>query len=89
MPFDNPKAIWPVSLQIEETVAAQLGSGRVTGNAAAPCPSRQVSISGEARVWPELAKIGRFYNCRHHTTVLHAIAKVERLLETHEAAFNL
>jgi hypothetical protein len=27
-------------------------------------------------------RIGRFYNGRHHTTVLHAIEKIERLRET-------
>jgi hypothetical protein len=27
-------------------------------------------------------RIGRFYNGRHHSTVLHAIAKVERLRQT-------
>ena len=30
-------------------------------------------------------KIGRFYNGRHHTTVLHAIEKIERLRETDES----
>ena len=29
-------------------------------------------------------RIGRFYNGRHHTTVLHAIAKIERLRERDE-----
>ncbi len=29
-------------------------------------------------------RIGRFYNGRHHTTVLHAIAKIERLRQTDE-----
>jgi len=29
-------------------------------------------------------RIGRFYNGRHHTTVLHAIAKVERLRQADE-----
>jgi hypothetical protein len=28
--------------------------------------------------------IGRFYNGRHHTTVLHAITKIERLRQTDE-----
>jgi hypothetical protein len=32
-----------------------------------------------------LAQIGRFYNGRHHTTVLHAIEKIERLRRTDEA----
>ena len=32
-----------------------------------------------------LSQIGRFYNGRHHTTVLHAIAKIEQLRRTDEA----
>jgi hypothetical protein len=32
-----------------------------------------------------LSQIGRFYNGRHHTTVLHAIEKIERLRRTDEA----
>jgi hypothetical protein len=36
-----------------------------------------------------LPKIGRFYNGRHHTTVLHAIAKIERLRKTDEAFDSL
>ena len=81
MPFDNPQPGWPISLmQIEEIVAAHLGPGRVPGNAAAPCLSRQVSMYLAKHVggW-SLPKIGRFYNGRHHTTVLHAVAKVERM----------
>jgi hypothetical protein len=91
MPFDNPKAAWPVPLmQIEETVATQLGPGRVPGNAAASCLSRQVSMYLAKYVggW-SLPKIGRFYNGRHHTTVLHSIAKIERLRETDEALDSL
>jgi NAD(P)-dependent dehydrogenase (short-subunit alcohol dehydrogenase family) len=43
MPFDNPKAVCQIPLrQIEETVATQLGPGRVPGNAAASCLSRIV-----------------------------------------------
>ena len=91
MPFDNPKAIWPIPLMlIEETVAAQLGPGCVPGNAAASCLSRQVSMYLAKHVggW-SLPKIGRFYNGRHHTTVLHAIAKIERLRKTDEAFDSL
>jgi hypothetical protein len=91
MPFDNPKAVRPISLmQIEETVATQLGPGRVPGNAAAPCLSRQVSmyLAKYAGGW-SLPKIGRFYNGRHHTTVLYAIAKIERLRKTDEAFDSL
>ena len=32
-----------------------------------------------------LPKIGRFYNGRHHTTVLHAVEKIERLRKADEA----
>ena len=32
-----------------------------------------------------LSQIGRFYNGRHHTTVLHAVEKIERLRRTDEA----
>jgi hypothetical protein len=91
MPFDNPKAVWPIPLtQIEETVGVQLGPGRVPGNAAAPCLSRQISMYLAKYVggW-SLPKIGRFYNGRHHTTVLHAIAKIERLRKTDEAFDSL
>jgi hypothetical protein len=34
-------------------------------------------------------RIGRFYNGRHHTTVLHAIAKIERLRQTDETLDSL
>ena len=91
MPFDDPKAVWPIPLiQIEETVATQLGPGRVAGNAAASCLSRQVSMYLAKYVggW-SLPKIGRFYNGRHHTTVLYAIAKIERLRKTDEAFDSL
>jgi len=79
--------IWPIPLsQIEEIVSAHFGPGRVRGNAAAPCLSRQVSMYLAKHVggW-SLPKIGRFYNGRHHTTVLHAVEKIERLRKTDEA----
>jgi hypothetical protein len=87
MPADSHKPIWPISLmQIEETVSAHLGPGRVPGNASGPCLSRQVSMYLAKHVGGHsLSKIGRFYNGRHHTTVLHAIAKIERVRKTDEA----
>src|ERR1700761_4023464 len=87
MRADSHKPIWPIPLsQIEDTVSAHLGPGRVSGNASAPCLSRQVSMYLTKHVgeW-SLPKIGRFYNGRHHTTVLHAIAKIERLRKADEA----
>ena len=79
-------AIWRVSLeQIEATVADHLGGGRVPGNQPGPCFSRQVSMYLAKNVagW-STTRIGRFYNGRHHTTVLHASAKVERLRQADE-----
>jgi chromosomal replication initiator protein len=73
--------IWRPSLeQIESTVSSQLGPGRVTGNEHGPCFSRQISMYLAKHVggW-SMVKIGRFYNGRHHTTVLHAVQKMERL----------
>ncbi len=73
--------IWRLSLeQIEATVADHLGRGRVPGNQPGTCFSRQVAMYLAKSVdgW-STTRIGRFYNGRHHTTVLHAIAKIERL----------
>lgn len=78
---DWSAAIWRPSLeQIDSTVSSQLGPGRVTGNEQGPCFSRQISMYLAKHVagW-SMVKIGRFYNGRHHTTVLHAIQKVQRL----------
>ena len=80
-------AIWPVSLaRIESVVSAHLGPGRVRGNVQGPCFSRQVSMYLAKRVgrW-SLSQIGRFYNGRHHTTVLHAIEKIETLRRSDDA----
>jgi len=84
---NRPFAIWPVSLaRIESVVSAHLGQGRVRGNAQGPSFSLQVSMYLAKRVgrW-SLSQIGRFYNGRHHTTVLHAIEKIENLRRTDEA----
>jgi Bacterial dnaA protein helix-turn-helix len=73
--------IWPVTLpQIETTVSAYLGPGRVLGNKQGECFSRQISMYLAKHVggW-STPQIGRFYNGRHHTTVLYAIEKIERL----------
>src|SRR6516225_8686422 len=83
----NRAMIWRVSLaRIEQIVSAHLGPGRVPGNVQGPCFSRQVSMYLGKHVgrW-SLSKIGRFYNGRHHTTVLHAIVKIERLRRSDES----
>jgi chromosomal replication initiator protein len=83
----NQAMIWRVSLaRIEQVVSAHLGPGRVSGNAAGPCFSRQVSMYLAKHVghW-SLPQIGKFYNGRHHTTVLHAIGKIENLRKIDES----
>jgi hypothetical protein len=85
--FNQKAGIWRLSLeQIEATVADHLGRGRVQGNQPGPCFSRQVSMYLAKNVggW-STSRIGRFYNGRHHTTVLHAIAKIERLRNNDES----
>ena len=85
--FNQRAGVWRLSLeQIEATVADHLGRGRVQGNQPGPCFSRQVSMYVAKNVagW-STTRIGRFYNGRHHTTVLHAIAKIERLRKDHES----
>lgn len=79
--------IWRLSLeQIEATVADHLGNGRVPGNQSEACLSRQVSMYLAKYIggW-STTRIGRFYNGRHHTTVLHAIEKIERLRQTDDS----
>lgn len=86
--FDKQEVrIWPVTLpQIETTVSAYLGPGRVPGNRQGECFSRQISMYLAKHVggW-STPQIGRFYNGRHHTTVLHAIQKIEQLRERDES----
>jgi hypothetical protein len=85
--IDQNRGIWRLSLeQIEATVADHLGPGRVPGNRPGPCFSRQISMYLAKHVggW-STTRIGRFYNGRHHSTVLHAIAKVERLRRIDES----
>src|SRR3977135_795014 len=85
--LDPRTGLWRLSLeQIEATVADHLGGGRVPGNQAGACLSRQVSMYLAKNVvgW-STTKIGRFYTGRHHTTVAHAIEKSERLRPTDES----
>jgi hypothetical protein len=85
--IDQNRGIWRLSLeQIEATVADHLGPGRVPGNRSGPYFSRQISMYLAKHVggW-STTRIGRFYNGRHHSTVLHAIAKVERLRQIDES----
>ena len=84
---EHRTGLWRLSLeQIEATVADHLGNGRVPGNQATACLSRQVSMYLAKNVggW-STTRIGRFYNGRHHTTVLNAIEKIERLRQRDES----
>jgi Bacterial dnaA protein helix-turn-helix len=76
--------IWQIPLRrIEEVVSLHLGAGRVRGNRQEACFSRQVSMYLAKHVggW-STTKIGRFYNGRHHTTVLHASRRMESCRRT-------
>ena len=83
----NRARIWRLSLtRIEQVVSAHLGPGRVPGNAQGPCFSRQVSMYLARHVGRRsLSQIGKFYNGRHHTTVLHAITKIENFRKIDES----
>jgi hypothetical protein len=65
---------------IDEVVTAHLGSARVRGNAQPAVFYRQIAMYLAKRVggWPGSA-IGRFYNGRDHSTVCHAVQKIESL----------
>ena len=83
----NQATIWRVSLaRIEQVVSGHLGPGRVPGNTTGPCFSRHVSMYLAKHVghW-SLSEIGKFYNGRHHTTVLHAVTKIEHLRKLDES----
>ena len=66
--------------EIDRVVSERLGRARVAGNAQPAAFNRQVAMYLANRVggW-SLAKIGKFYNGRHHTTVCHAIRRIEAL----------
>ncbi len=66
--------------EIDRVVSERLGRARVAGNAQPAAFNRQVAMYLANRVggW-SLTKIGKFYNGRHHTTVCHAIRRIEAL----------
>src|ERR1022692_4040259 len=68
--------------EIDRVVSERLGRARVAGNAQPAAFNRQVAMYLAKRVggW-SLTKIGKFYNGRHHTTVRHAIRRIEALRE--------
>jgi hypothetical protein len=68
--------------EIDRIVTERLGRARVAGNAQPAAFNRQVAMYLAKRIggW-SLTKIGKFYNGRHHTTVCHAIRRIEALRE--------
>jgi Bacterial dnaA protein helix-turn-helix len=65
---------------IDKVVAARLGQTRVQGNAQPAVFNRQVAMYLARHVggW-STTRIGKFYNGRDHSTVCHALKKVEML----------
>jgi hypothetical protein len=65
---------------IDKVVAARLGQTRVRGNAQPAVFNRQVAMYLAKHVGGWITtRIGRFYNGRDHSTVCHALKKVEML----------
>ncbi|MGH9629137.1 MAG: helix-turn-helix domain-containing protein [Bryobacteraceae bacterium] len=66
--------------QIDALVSAHLGPGRVRGNAQPAALYRQIAMYLAKKVggW-SAAQIGRFYNGRDHSTVCHAVTRIEAL----------
>lgn len=62
---------------IDSIVSARLGSARVKGNAQPAVFNRQIAMYLAKQVcgWSTTA-IGKFYNGRHHTTVLWALKRI-------------
>src|SRR5258707_7462660 len=71
-------------VKINEIVAARLGTTRVAGNAQPAVFNRQVAMYLAKHVggW-STTRIGRFYNGRDHSTVCHAVKKIEILRNSH------
>jgi hypothetical protein len=69
--------------RIDALVCARLGPARVRGNAQPAAFHRQVAMYLAHRVggW-STTRIGRFYNGRDHSTVCHAIKRIQALRES-------
>src|SRR3569833_202958 len=64
--------------EIDAVVSARLGPTRIQGNAQPACFNRQVAMYLAKHVagW-STTMIGRFYNGRDHSTVIHGIQRIE------------
>ena len=69
--------------EIDAVVSARLGPTRIQGNAQPACFNRQVAMYLAKHVggW-STPMIGRFYNGRDHSTVIHGIQRIEALRES-------
>lgn len=68
---------------IDAVVSARLGPTRIPGNAQPACFNRQVAMYLAKYVagW-STACIGRFYNGRDHSTVIHGIQRIQALRDS-------
>lgn len=71
---------------IDAVVSARLGTTRIPGNAQPACFNRQVAMYLAKYVagWSTTC-IGRFYNGRDHSTVVHGIQRIQALRESDPA----
>jgi hypothetical protein len=69
--------------RIDAVVSARLGSAGVSGNAQPAAFNRQVAMYLAHRIggWTT-TRIGRFYNGRDHSTVFHAIKRIQVLRDS-------
>ena len=76
--------------EIDRVVSERLGRARVAGNAQPAAFNPQVAMYLAKRVggW-SLTKIGKFYNGWHHTTVCHAIQRIEALRDVNPVVDGL
>jgi chromosomal replication initiator protein len=77
--IDDGVAVRQTALaEIDRVVSERLGRAREAGNAQPAAFNRQVAmyLAKRGGGW-SLTKIGKFYTGRHHTTVCHAIQRIE------------
>jgi hypothetical protein len=87
--MDTPEAATALSPQrisletIDAVVAARLGETRARGNAQPAVFNRQVAmyLAKHLGGW-STTRIGRFYNGRDHSTVCHALHRIEMLQDS-------
>lgn len=82
--FQPLQALFRVPLAtIDRIVSDRLGTTRVQGNAQPAVFNRQIAMYLAKHVggW-STTRIGKFYNGRHHTTVLWALKRIEHLRAT-------